>query len=99
MEWVRSLERWLPAHPILTVTLMFRPGFHPNEATVCELVSGHGYEMALDSLCISLHDGQPEWHFNAVGTRRRQGVSASELACELSALEGVVSFSVAPNKG
>jgi putative Mg2+ transporter-C (MgtC) family protein len=99
MEWVRSLERWLPTHPILTVTLTFKQGFMPEEDTLCALAGGHGYEVALDSLCISQENGQPEWHFNAVGTNNRQGVSATKLAHELSALEGVVSFSVAPNKG
>lgn len=99
MEWVRRLEHWLPTHPILTVTLTFRRGFLPREEVLCELASGHGYEVALDSLCISHKDGQPEWHFNAVGTSSCQGVSATKLAHELSSLEGVVNFSVAPNKG
>ncbi|WP_290644299.1 MgtC/SapB family protein [Aquabacterium sp.] len=99
MEWVRSLERWLPNHPILTVTVLFKQGFVPKEETLCELVRGHGYTVALDSLCISHKDGQPEWHFNAVGTSSRQGVSSTQLAGDLSSLEGVTSFSVAPNKG
>lgn len=99
MEWVRTLERWLPSHPILAVTLIFRQSFVPKEETLCALANVHGYEVALDSLCISQKDGQPEWHFNAVGTSSRQGVSATALANELSALDGVVSFSVAPNRG
>ena len=99
MEWVRSLERWLPNHPILTVTLLFKQGFAPKEEALCELTRGHGYTVTLDSLCISVKEGQPEWHFKAVGTSNRQSVSAAKLANELAQLDGVVSFSVAPNKG
>jgi putative Mg2+ transporter-C (MgtC) family protein len=99
MEWVRTLEQWLPTHPILTMTLTFKQGFVPREEMLCARASSHGYEVALDSLCISQKDGQSEWHFNAVGTTNQHGASVAKLAQDLSTLEGVVSFSVSPNKG
>ncbi len=99
MEWIRTLERWLPAHPILNVTLVFREGFTPSENALCEVASAQGYEISLDTLGISQRLGQNEWHFNAVGTNNQRGVSTSTLARALAALDGVVSYSIAANKG
>lgn len=99
MEWVRNLERWLPTHPILSVTLTFRQGFVPKEQSLCDLASAHGYEVSLDSLSTRETDGHREWRFSAVGDIGRQGASATPFADELSRLEGVISFSVTPSKG
>jgi putative Mg2+ transporter-C (MgtC) family protein len=96
MVWVSKLEQWLPAHGHVAVTVQFKKGFCPHEEVVSQLSRERGYDIARGSLSISVHDGQPEWHFLAVARDKTKGMAVTELAQLMTFYEGVESFNVSP---
>ena len=53
MEWGRRLERKLPTHAAMAVTLQFAPGVCPTGSTVSIWLHGCGYQLFEDSLLIT----------------------------------------------
>lgn len=93
MTWVSVLERWLPSRPAVAVSLVFRPGFEPQDEVLKRAAQQRGYDIAWGSLRIEQKENRNTWHFVAVAYDRR-GVSVPSLAAELSRFEGVESFSL-----
>jgi len=96
MLWGAKLEKWLPSHPALAISITFRSGFVPEEAVLRRTAKQRGYELASGSLTISFAAGRPEWHFIAVRMGLDRGEPMAEIARELAGFEGVESFSIAP---
>jgi putative Mg2+ transporter-C (MgtC) family protein len=94
MAWVSRLEQWLPTHGHVAVTVQFKKGFCPREEAVRRLSQERGYDIARDSLSITVRDGQPEWHFLAVARDKTKGLAVAELARLMTFHEGVECFSV-----
>jgi putative Mg2+ transporter-C (MgtC) family protein len=96
MVVVSRLEDWLPTHPAIAVVLRFKHGSAPLEDTLRKAAQERGYQIAKGSLSINYQDGQPEWRFTATEIRKNHCASLAMLADELSNIEGVISFSMAP---
>ncbi len=98
MEWVRRLERWLPVHTAMAVTLNFSGGPCPSGTQVAQWMLERGFELMPDSLIISVQGQQAEWRFNASAVQLLSQPSTAGLAEQLGGLPGLSSFSVAPHK-
>lgn len=84
MVWGSRLEARLPSRHAIGITLQFVPAHEPTEAWLSALVSASGYELAKDSMSISVTHAQAEWRFVAVALDRRSGQSLPKLAHRLS---------------
>ncbi|MGE5491219.1 MAG: MgtC/SapB family protein [Actinomycetota bacterium] len=93
MTGITVLERWLPSRPAVAVSLIFRPGFLPQEDVLKRAARDRGYDIAWGSLRIEQKEGRTTWHFVAVA-HDKKGVSVPGLAAELSRFEGVENFSL-----
>jgi putative Mg2+ transporter-C (MgtC) family protein len=94
MMWISRLEGWLPSHPAISITLKFREEFLPSEETLNNFTRERGYEIAKGTFAINFNDSKLELHFVAIALSKDSGASMSELAGELSTLEGVENFSL-----
>ncbi|MDB5772502.1 MAG: putative Mg2+ transporter-C (MgtC) family protein [Burkholderiales bacterium] len=94
MVWIPLLGRWLPARQAIAIVLRFKTHFVPHEdALRADLLRG-GYEIAGGSIWISMEHGKAEWHFVAIALNKISGRRLSDLAHDLSALDGVEGFQV-----
>lgn len=96
MSVLHKVERWLPSRSTLGVSLTFKAGFIPKLDVLVRVAAERGYLLLGDSLVITFEDGHPIWKFNAVALDRQRMVSPAQLAEELTAFDGVVSFHLAP---
>lgn len=94
MMWLNKLEALLPAHPAVSVTLRFRPGFVPNEERLYKSAQKRGYKIAKGTIAISFTHGHPEWRFIAIADNRKSAASLGALATELMKFEGVETYSL-----
>jgi len=94
MVWIAKLEAWLPSRQAVAINLKFRVGFDPEEDVLREMAGSRGFEIASGTISISLKDGSPEWQFVAVARSRQKMVPISELARELSRVDGVTGFNL-----
>ncbi|MEN3293564.1 MAG: putative Mg2+ transporter-C (MgtC) family protein [Burkholderiales bacterium] len=92
MVWIPKLGRWLPSRQAIAIVLRFQKHFIPREDDLRREALARGYEIAGGSIWISVDQGKAEWHFVAVALSKASGVRLSELAHDLSTLEGVESF-------
>jgi len=102
MEWGRRLERKLPTHAAMAITLQMAPGQHPSGAQVSTWLRDAGFQLFDDSLLIR-QDGagassHTEWRFTAGALDLMSPPTAADLAERLRALPGVAGFSVTPYK-
>ncbi len=92
MMWIARVEKWLPSHPAIAMTLQFRRDFHPEEQVLRRVALERGYDIAGDTLTIRFVEGRAEWRFVAIALDHVKGAPLSELARELSVFEGVEGF-------
>lgn len=94
MMWAAKLEQWLPSRPAVSITLRFRPGFHPNEAVLSCVAKERGYEVAPGSIQIHRTNEREEWRYVAVAIDKASSVSISVLSAELRQFEGIEEFHI-----
>jgi len=98
MWWISRVEKWLPSHPAMAVTVSFKEAFIPDEQALRRIVGDRGYDMIVDSLVISVQNRKPEWHFVAIARDGRLAHPPAILAADLSRLDGVENFQIAPTR-
>jgi putative Mg2+ transporter-C (MgtC) family protein len=94
MMWASKLEGLLPSRPALALTLRFRHGFVPVQATLAKVAGERGYFLAPGSLSARMSEGRQEWRFVAIETDHQKARSLTELANELAAFDGIDSFEI-----
>ncbi len=92
MIWVPKVTGFLPSRQAIAIMMRFREGVSPSERRLREAAAARGYEIASGSISIDLRDGKTEWHFVAVAFDKSSGVPISELAQEMSRVEGLDGF-------
>jgi putative Mg2+ transporter-C (MgtC) family protein len=92
MMWVSHVERWLPSHRALAMTLRFKDGVAPDRAALERLIFERGYRLAPATLTVSYSDSRAEWRFVAFQRAHNKAESVDRMAADLAALEGVESF-------
>jgi putative Mg2+ transporter-C (MgtC) family protein len=98
MLWIHKLERWLPSHQAISVTVQFKQGAAPHEHEFQQTVRRFGYDMAEGSLSIHAQRGSAEWHFIAVAFDKRLRTSMAELARLIGENENVESFQLSHSR-
>lgn len=94
MMWGGKVEGWLPSRHAIAVVMRFRSGYTPHEDVLRDVARKRGYEIAGGSLSVNFSDSRPEWHFVAVATNSKSAVGLTDLANELTAFEGVETYSL-----
>lgn len=94
MMWASKLETMLPARPALALTLRFRRGFVPIQATLAKAAGERGYLLAAGSLSARMSEGRQEWRFVAIEADHQKARSLTELANELATFDGIDSFEI-----
>ena len=92
MVWVHKLETWLPSQAAIAVMLRFAKDFQPEERALHALAQQRGYQVAGNTLSVSMQDGKIEWRFVAVAADRHSAMPVSKLADEFRCFNGVESF-------
>lgn len=92
MIGVPKLTARLPSRQAIAIRVQFKEGASPGVERLCEAASKRGYEVATGSISISMREGKTEWHFVAVAYDKSSGAPLSELANDLSKVEGVLGF-------
>ena len=92
MIYLHKIEAFLPSRHALAITMRFKKGYVPLEATLRRVALERGYEIAGGTLAIGGTHGEQEWRFVALALSRKSGVSLSNLATELARFEGIDSF-------
>ncbi|MDL2356545.1 MAG: MgtC/SapB family protein [Pseudomonadota bacterium] len=92
MIYLHRIEAFLPSRHALAITMRFRPGYAPLEATLRRVALERGYEIAGGTLTIGGSEGRQEWRFVALALSRKSGIPLSGLASELAAFDGIDSF-------
>jgi putative Mg2+ transporter-C (MgtC) family protein len=95
MVVILRLENWLPSHQVIGVVMRFSRGVVPEVGKLSQLALHRGYQIDPYSLAISYQDGMPEWRFVVSSVSKNRGETFSQLADELSSIEGLESFSMA----
>lgn len=96
MSLLRRLERRLPGHATLDVSLSFSRGAMPSLDEVAEKAARSGYHIVRNSLVISYADETLVWRFAAVAVDRATAVAPSRLAQELATSHDMGRFTIAP---
>lgn len=92
MIGVPKLALRLPSRQAIAIVLQFKEGFSPGEEQLRAAAKKRGYEVAGGSISISMREGKLEWHFVAVAFDKSSGAAISDLARELSQVDGVTAF-------
>ena len=94
MMWASRLERLLPQHPAICLTLTFATGFQPDRAKIDALFAQRGCRVANGSFSVRFDSGRHAWRFVAVEVDRRRVCSMTQLSHDLSDLEGLEAFEI-----
>ncbi|WP_326536712.1 MgtC/SapB family protein [Pseudorhodoferax sp.] len=94
MMWASRIERLLPAHPAISITLTYRPGFKPERRALDQVARERGYQVAGGSFLVRLHEGRHIWRFVAVEMDRKKALPITGLAGDLADLEGIEAFEI-----
>ena len=94
------LAGWASALFSLTIAAavtwgIIKPEFTPREDALRRIALERGYEIAGGSLTIGANQGMQEWRFVALALSKKSGAPLPDLAAELNAFEGIVSFQIA----
>lgn len=89
-----KLEAWLPSRQAVAITLRFRPGYVPVEASLRDMATQRGYDIADGSITISMDQDGFVWNFVAVARSRHKMAPLSQLGQELGRHDGVQSFRI-----
>jgi putative Mg2+ transporter-C (MgtC) family protein len=92
MIWISKVEAWLPSRHAVAVTVRFRHGFEPSFDAVKQFTLAHGYQVAGGSMAITYEDNMPRWHFVVIALNKTSGRHLTEIAHQMTSLEGVDSF-------
>lgn len=93
MMWGSKLEARLPSRPAIAIVLRFAAGFvKPDEEELRQIARERGYVIADGSFAVNFEQGQLEWRFVAVAIAGQKSARITEMADELSRIEGVARF-------
>jgi putative Mg2+ transporter-C (MgtC) family protein len=92
MTWISKLEMWLPSRQAVAVLLKFKENFVPDEKALRQVAHARGYVVAGGTIAISSSQSCAEWKFVAVALSRQKMGTISELATEMSQLNGVTAY-------
>ena len=92
MIFLWRLEQWLPSRHALAITMRFKKGVAPLEASLRAAAHKRGYDIASGTLMIACEEGRQEWRFVAIAFSKRSGATLSQVALELDAVEGIESY-------
>lgn len=95
MMWASRLEAWLPSRPAVSVSVVFRPGFVPDERALRDFARSRGYEVAGGSFSVTFNAGHEEWRFVAVAYDARKGAALTAMSADLARLDGIERFQLA----
>lgn len=98
MVWIPKVAEHLPSRQTIAITVRFKEGFTPSEERLRESALSRGYEIVPGSMSISLADGKVKWNFVAVAFDKARLAPVSDLARDLTAVEGVDGFHVSPSR-
>jgi putative Mg2+ transporter-C (MgtC) family protein len=98
MSLLRDVEAKLPGRSTLDISLTFRVGPAPSFEELAAAAEARGYQLLRESLTITFADQSSIWRFGAVALDRSRAASPSILAQELSSLENVAGFAIAPHR-
>lgn len=96
MTWGVVLEKWLPGHHILAVSLKFQADYFPQQNLLNIELERCGYRIVASSLKITAGAGQKEWSFTVASLGKSREWPIVQLADELSTLNWIESFQLAP---
>ncbi|QFY43780.1 MgtC/SapB family protein [Candidatus Methylospira mobilis] len=96
MTWGFVLERLLPGHQTLVVSLKFRADYSPQQTLLNIELGRCGYRLLAPTLTITANSGQKEWRFTIASLGKSKECSIAQLSDELSALSWIESFELAP---
>ena len=96
MTLLHRLETRLPGRSTLEVCVTFGAAHAPIFEELSDVAEAGGYRVIQDSLRITFSDRSPVWRFCVVGLDRSRATSPALLAQEMSAADGVASFSIVP---
>jgi putative Mg2+ transporter-C (MgtC) family protein len=96
MSLLHRLEVTLPGRSTLEVCLTFGSAGPPAMEELTQVAEDRGYRVLHDSLSITFTDSLPVWRFCVVAMDRTRAASPVSLASEMSASDGVASFSIVP---
>jgi putative Mg2+ transporter-C (MgtC) family protein len=92
MIGVPKIAARLPSRQAVAIHLQFKEGASPGVARLREAAAKRGYEVAPGSISIAMREGRTEWHFVAVAFDKTSGSPLSDLAHDLSQVDGVIGF-------
>ncbi|RJF99837.1 MgtC/SapB family protein [Noviherbaspirillum saxi] len=92
MIGVPKLASRLPSRQAIAIVMRFKEGAAPSEQRLRDAALKRGYEIASGSISIAVQHGKTEWHFVAVAYSKSSGAPISELAKDMSQVEGLESF-------
>lgn len=96
MVWVPLVAGRLPSRQTIAITLRFKEGVNPSEEALRQAALARGYEISAGSISIAVAEGKAKWNFVAVAFDKHSGAAISDLARDLSSVEGVEGFHLAP---
>ncbi len=94
MMWASRLERHLPAHPAIAITLTYKPGVKPDRRALDQVARERGYQVAGGSFSVRLAEGRHIWRFVAIEQDRKKALPLTGLAGDLADLEGIEAFEI-----
>ena len=83
MMWGSKFESSLPSRHAVGINIRFVKHFQPTEASIVNLLTRVGYELAKQSISILIEKEQVEWRFVAVVIDRKHGASIPHLSMAL----------------
>ena len=90
------VEKMLPSHQSLFLTMRFAHNTTPDEQKLMQLFQSCGYEISDDSLAISMHQQEIEWQLILSAARKTKSLSFRRLSYELALFDNMVNFSLSP---
>jgi putative Mg2+ transporter-C (MgtC) family protein len=94
MAIVPRIERLLPARAAMAGTVRFRDGYTPQPELIHRFLAERGMSVPSDSLTITNNRGRFELQCLILGDTVNGADTMSRIVLELSAMEGIESFSV-----
>lgn len=94
MMWASRIERLLPAHPAIAITLTYAPGVKPDRRALDQVARERGYQVAGGSFTVRFAEGRHVWRFVAIEQDRRKALPLTGLASDLADLEGIEAFEI-----
>lgn len=95
MLWGGKIEAKLPSQPGIAIQMRFKAGYQkPEENVMRKIALDRGYVIANGSFSIGFDQGCLEWSFVAVAVDGASSERITDLAEELSQIEGIEKFHI-----